>query len=88
VLFAQVMDESRHMDSPANARRQRWWPDAQSAPRPAVGSIDLARDFTEYHACTSPRRRGDMFRMGELFGQNAGAYRLTRRTKRAKSRSA
>ena len=84
VLLAQVMDESRHMDvfrkrALANGGGMMRMSGATSG---FVGSIDLARDFTEMSTRLHISGEGavlTMFRMGELFGQNEAEkvmYRL------------
>ncbi len=84
VLLAQVMDESRHMDvfrkrALANGGGLMRMSGATSG---FVGSIDLARDFTEMSTRLHISGEGavlTMFRMGELFGQNEAEkimYRL------------
>jgi len=75
VLIAQVMDEARHMDvfrkrALANGGGLMRMSGATSG---FVGSIDLARDFTEMSTRLHISGEGavlSMFRMGELFGQN------------------
>ena len=75
VLSAQVMDEARHMDvfrkrALANGGGLMRMSGATSG---FVGSIDLARDFTEMSTRLHISGEGavlTMFRMGELFGQN------------------
>ena len=75
VLIAQVMDEARHMDvfrkrALANGGGLMRMSGATSG---FVGSIDLARDFTEMSTRLHISGEGavlTMFRMGELFGQN------------------
>ena len=75
VLLAQVMDEARHMDvfrkrALANGGGLMRMSGATSG---FVGSIDLARDFTEMSTRLHISGEGavlTMFRMGELFGQN------------------
>ncbi len=75
VLVAQVMDEARHMDvfrkrALANGGGLMRMSGATSG---FVGSIDLARDFTEMSTRLHISGEGavlSMFRMGELFGQN------------------
>jgi len=75
VLTAQVMDEARHMDvfrkrALANGGGLMRMSGATSG---FVGSIDLARDFTEMSTRLHISGEGavlTMFRMGELFGQN------------------
>lgn len=84
VLSAQVMDEARHMDvfrkrALANGGGLMRMSGATSG---FVGSIDLARDFTEMSTRLHISGEGavlTMFRMGELFGQNEAEktmYRL------------
>jgi hypothetical protein len=84
VLIAQVMDEARHMDvfrkrALANGGGLMRMSGATSG---FVGSIDLARDFTEMSTRLHISGEGavlTMFRMGELFGQNEAEkimYRL------------
>ena len=84
VLVAQVMDEARHMDvfrkrALANGGGLMRMSGATSG---FVGSIDLARDFTEMSTRLHISGEGavlTMFRMGELFGQNEAEktmYRL------------
>ena len=75
VLIAQIMDESRHMDvfrkrALANGGGLMRMSGATSG---FVGSIDLARDFTEMSTRLHISGEGavlTMFRMGELFAQN------------------
>jgi hypothetical protein len=75
VLSAQVMDEARHMDvfrkrALANGGGLMRMSGATSG---FIGSIDLARDFTEMSTRLHISGEGavlTMFRMGELFGQN------------------
>jgi len=75
VLIAQVMDEARHMDvfrkrALANGGGLMRMSGATSG---FVGSIDLARDFTEMSTRLHISGEGavlTMFRMGELFAQN------------------
>jgi hypothetical protein len=84
VLIAQVMDESRHMDvfrkrALANGGGLMRMSGATSG---FVGSIDLARDFTEMSTRLHISGEGavlTMFRTGELFAQNEAEkvmYRL------------
>ena len=84
VLIAQLMDEARHMD----VFRKRALVNGGGLMRMSgatsgfVGSIDLARDFTEMSTRLHISGEGavlTMFRMGELFGQNEAEkvmYRL------------
>ena len=84
VLIAQVMDEARHMDvfrkrALANGGGLMRMSGATSG---FVGSIDLARDFTEMSTRLHISGEGavlTMFRTGELFAQNEAEkimYRL------------
>jgi hypothetical protein len=83
VLLAQVMDEARHMDvfrkrALANGGGLMRMSGATSG---FVGSIDLARDFTEMSTRLHISGEGavlSMFRMGELFGQNEAEKRMYR----------
>jgi len=83
VLLAQVMDEARHMDvfrkrAMANGGGLMRMSGATSG---FVGSIDLARDFTEMSSRLHISGEGavlTMFRMGELFAQNDAEKRMYR----------
>ncbi len=83
VLLAQVMDEARHMD----VFRKRALANGGGLTRMSgstsgfVGSIDLARDFTEMSTRLHISGEGavlTMFRMGELFAQNEAEKRMYR----------
>jgi len=83
VLIAQVMDEARHMDvfrkrALANGGGLMRMSGATSG---FIGSIDLARDFTEMSTRLHISGEGavlTMFRMGELMGQNDAEKRMYR----------
>lgn len=83
VLLAQVMDEARHMDvfrkrALANGGGLMRMSGATSG---FVGSIDLARDFTEMSTRLHISGEGavlTMFRMGELIAQNDAEKRMYR----------
>jgi hypothetical protein len=83
VLLVQIMDEARHMD----VFRKRALVNGGGLMRMSgatsgfVGSIDLARDFTEMSTRLHISGEGavlTMFRMGELFGQNEAEKRMYR----------
>ena len=83
VLTVQVMDESRHMD----VFRKRALANGGGLTRMSggtagfVGSIDLARDFTEMSSRLHISGEGavlTMFRMGELLAQNEAEKRMYR----------